>query len=295
MLQLHAWQALTPSSCHKMHNICSKVHNIFSRKATFMNYMLLQQLCTNDSHIPWNCNEHLHLKILDYLPQRSLTATSYRGAGCQTTPRKWQERWWRPAAGWTTRWTKCQAGCTASCQKGWRRAPSWSERGSSFSTSWMTRLSRWQEEAHAYTSWPRVALVSVTKEPSSRELDHGASLWLWRVDTRTKHADIAHLGGVVSYNWTEFMIWVGVGELHTWSVLVADVLCLKEASCRGQRCQQWNKNNWTQQVVLLSGENPETPQLSDTNTCRQKDKHTVRSICSTATRLLLFPVLIIVI
>lgn len=62
------------------------------------------------------------------LPQRPLTGFSCKYAGCQKTPRRLQARWWRPAAEWTTRWRRCRAGCTASCQKGWRRAPSWSWR-----------------------------------------------------------------------------------------------------------------------------------------------------------------------
>lgn len=68
-----------------------------------------------------------HLKIKKSLPQRALITFSCKDAGCQRTPQRWQARWWRPAAGWTTRWGRCPAGYTPNCQKGWRRAPSWSQ------------------------------------------------------------------------------------------------------------------------------------------------------------------------
>lgn len=65
---------------------------------------------------------------LKLLPQRSLTTSSCKDVGCQKKPQRWQARWWRPTAGWTTRWRRYPAGYTPSCQRGWRRAPSWSQK-----------------------------------------------------------------------------------------------------------------------------------------------------------------------
>ena len=52
-------------------------------------------------------------------------------------------------------------------------------------------------------------------------------------------------------------------------VLAADVLCcLCRASRWQKKCKQWNKNNCAQQVVLLSGADPEAPRLGVTQICK---------------------------